>query len=168
MRWSVKFALLAVVVSLGFWSPGVAGESTTFDRMVAQYEAVRLALLHDGTDDVAGAAHHIHRLAAELEDSLDPQTAGISPENVEELREILPSIQESSSELAKAAAISEARESFGALSKALVQYRRLVTDPTPAVAFCSMAQKVWLQPSGEIGNPYYGQSMARCGEFVSK
>jgi hypothetical protein len=31
-----------------------------------------------------------------------------------------------------------------------------------------MAQKVWLQPKGEIGNPYYGQSMARCGEFVSE
>ena len=44
----------------------------------------------------------------------------------------------------------------------------LVKNPAPAVAFCSMTQKVWLQPSGEIGNPYYGQSMARCGEFVSQ
>jgi hypothetical protein len=31
-----------------------------------------------------------------------------------------------------------------------------------------MAQQVWLQPKGEIGNPYYGQSMARCGEVVSE
>ena len=44
----------------------------------------------------------------------------------------------------------------------------LVKNPAPAVAFCSMAQKVWLQPSGEIGNPYYGQSMAWCGKFVSQ
>ncbi len=168
MHWSLRFTVLAMVCCVGSWSTVLAGEPTTFDRMMSRYETIRLALLHDGMDDLADAARGIHRLSTELEDSLDPQTAGISPENVEELREILPSIQESSSELAKAAAISEARESFGELSKALVQYRRLVTGPVPAVAFCSMAQKVWLQPSGEIGNPYYGQSMARCGEFVSQ
>ena len=168
MHWLVKVTVLAMIVCVGFGSTGTAGESTIFERMVSQYEMIRLALLHDGMDDVAESAHGIHRLAADLEGDFDPQSAGIRPEDAEELRTILSSIQESSSKLAKAAAISEARESFGVLSKALVQYRRLVTDPEPAVAFCSMAQKVWLQPSGEIGNPYYGQSMARCGEFVSQ
>jgi hypothetical protein len=59
------------------------------------------------------------------------------------------------------------RAAFGSLSKALVRYRQLVPDPAPVVVFCSMAQEVWLQPEGEIGNPYYGQSMARCGDVVS-
>jgi hypothetical protein len=32
-----------------------------------------------------------------------------------------------------------------------------------------MHKKSWLQPAGdEIGNPYAGQSMPKCGEVVSK
>ena len=50
----------------------------------------------------------------------------------------------------------------------MVRYRQLVPDPQPVVVFCSMAQKVWLQPKGEIGNPYYGSSMLRCGKVVSR
>ena len=36
------------------------------------------------------------------------------------------------------------------------------------VAWCSMSKKSWLQPAGEIGNPYYGKEMPRCGEVVGK
>jgi hypothetical protein len=44
----------------------------------------------------------------------------------------------------------------------------MLTEPNTVVVYCAMAEKVWIQPKGEIGNPYYGQSMARCGEVVSK
>ena len=52
----------------------------------------------------------------------------------------------------------------------MVQYRAQVEgDELPVVMYCSMAKKSWLQlAGGEIGNPYYGQSMARCGEAVGQ
>ncbi len=34
------------------------------------------------------------------------------------------------------------------------------------VVFCPMAKKAWIQPEGEIGNPYLGQEMPTCGEVV--
>ena len=36
----------------------------------------------------------------------------------------------------------------------------------PAGAYCPMHKRSWLQPDGEIGNPYGG--MPRCGEIVAK
>jgi hypothetical protein len=45
---------------------------------------------------------------------------------------------------------------------------KMVGGKGTIVAFCSMTKKSWLQPKGEIGNPYYGKSMPRCGEVVSK
>ena len=32
-------------------------------------------------------------------------------------------------------------------------------------AYCPMAQKPWLQEGSTLANPYYGTSMATCGEF---
>lgn len=168
MRWSLNIALITLLVGLGPWSPGDGGEPSTFQQIVSQYEKIRLALLHDGLDGVSESAQQIRSLAADLEGRFDLQSAGVGPEGAAELRKLLPSIREASGQVGRAETITDARESFAVLSKALVQYRKLVADPAPAVAFCSMAQKVWLQPSGEIGNPYYGQSMARCGEFVSQ
>ena len=49
----------------------------------------------------------------------------------------------------------------------MVRYRAEVEGERPAVGYCPMAAKSWLQLDGEeIGNPYYGQSMASCGEVV--
>jgi hypothetical protein len=31
-----------------------------------------------------------------------------------------------------------------------------------------MAQKAWIQPKGEIGNPYLGQEMPKCGDVVKE
>jgi hypothetical protein len=161
-------ALVTLILALGFLSPGGAEEPSTFEQMVSSYETIRLALLHDHLDDVSESAGKIRALAARLEDGPTSEAAGIRPAGVEELRELLPSVREAAARMEEAQGIAGVRDSFGALSKALVRYRRLVEGPAPAVAFCSMAQQVWLQPSGEIGNPYYGQSMARCGEFVSQ
>ena len=160
---------LLLIVTLG---PGtgstLAGESSTFDRMVTHYESIRQALLNDKTEGVAEAARHIQHLAQRLEADFSEEAAGIRPDAAGELGAVLPTIGEAAATLTEAETLADARESFGKLSKAMVQYRRMTPDPHPAVAFCSMAQELWLQPTGEIGNPYYGQSMARCGEFVSE
>lgn len=159
--------LLAMVLAFGL-GPTLAGKSSTFDSMLTHYESIRQALVNDGTEDVADNARRIQHLVHALEAEFSAEAAGIRPDTADDLRPLLPSIREAAEQLAGSASIAEARESFGKLSKALVQYRQMIANPSPVVAFCSMVDEVWLQPKGEIGNPYFGQSMATCGEFISE
>lgn len=168
MQRSRGLFLLALGMVVTTASAGLAQGSTAFDRMTAHYERIRQALLHDSTDQVATAAARIGDVLEALEANLDETAAGIRPGSGDDLRALLPAIRAAAADLAGAENIAEAREAFGAMSKAMVRYRQLTPEPELAVAFCSMAQQVWLQPKGEIGNPYYGQSMARCGEIVSE
>jgi hypothetical protein len=158
---------VAVVLTAASVLAHSAGPSA-FERLMTDYEAIRQALLHDGMEGVAEHARAIEETTREIGEQLAPGPTWVSPEKIREIEQLLPSIRESSSRLANADTIEEARGGFGDLSRHLVRYRQMGTDSETAVAFCSMAQKVWLQPKGEIGNPYYGQSMARCGEFVSE
>lgn len=74
----------------------------------------------------------------------------------------------------KAAALEEtgdlaaARKAFSDLSDAVIKYRDTRCCAKPAVAYCSMEKKSWLQPAGEIGNPYVGASMRKCGEITKE
>ena len=164
----VALTVLALTLVIGASATLMADEISAFVRIAGPYEAIRQALLEDSMDGVADTAAKIEHRLDELEANFSVTAAGIRPDGLEELREILPELRAAAAEVGSADTLDDARESFGGLSKALVRYRALVADPAPVVAFCSMAQKVWLQPDEEIGNPYYGQSMARCGEIVSK
>ncbi len=159
--------IFSMLLALGIGSTRAA-ESSTFERMLTHYESIRQALLNDETEGVADHARHIEHLAHALEQDFSEETAGIRGDRADDLRALLPTLREAAGKLAESANITDARTSFGELSRAMVRYRQMTADPLPAVAFCSMARAVWLQPQGEIGNPYYGQSMARCGEFVSE
>jgi copper/silver efflux system protein len=65
--------------------------------------------------------------------------------------------------------IEKARLAFAALSDAMIAYRATTTsEPKPQVAYCSMAKHSWLQPKGNITNPYYADpAMRSCGEVTS-
>lgn len=89
-------------------------------------------------------------------------------EDADGLKALLPDVVEAAGKLAGAGDIAAAREAFFLLSKRLARYREMVGGERPAVAYCPMVKKSWLQPLGEIGNPYHGQSMPRCGEIVSE
>jgi hypothetical protein len=49
-----------------------------------------------------------------------------------------------------------------------VKLRASTPGDRPAVAYCSMEKKSWLQPRGEITNPYVAAPMRACGEFRDK
>jgi hypothetical protein len=170
MRRSAMLILFfaAGISAIGAQAAPVGGEPSAFDRIGTHYETIRLALLQDTTDGVAVAASHIGHELEVLGGGFSAEAAGTVDGTEQQLRGILPKIRSATNELRVAGDLEQAREAFGKLSEAMVHFRQMVRDPGPVVVFCSMAQAAWLQPKGEIGNPYYGQGMARCGEVVSE
>jgi len=141
--------VLGLLLVLAACSAALADEPAVYREISGHYEAIRQALLHDTTEDIARHAESIMEIAS-----------GAS--------EQYPAIKDSAAKLQSSGTLAEAREAFGELSKPMVRLRQMISNPESVVVYCSMAKKAWLQPEGEIGNPYYGQSMARCGKIVSE
>ena len=108
------------------------------------YESVRQALLGQSLADVRARSSALAGAAAE-----SSQT----------------DVAARAAQVARAESIASARDAFAALSDAMIVYRREVKATAPAIAYCPMAKRSWLQPRGAIGNPYYDASMSACGEF---
>ena len=67
--------------------------------------------------------------------------------------------------LVEAADIAAARDAFGPLSDAFIEYANEVGLGDLKVAFCPMANKSWVQADGSIANPFHGSLMLTCGVF---
>jgi hypothetical protein len=143
-------------------------EPTVFEAISKDYEAIRQALLNDTTTGVAKSAATIAELSRDLDAACDEKTATLRPGSAGDCRELMPTIGDAASRLTRSGGLAATREAFGDLSKSMVNYRQMVQQPESIVVYCSMAEGIWLQPAGEIGNPYYGQEMARCGQVVSE
>lgn len=159
-------ALLSVLLLSGIST--AQADNTAFDLMVEHYDAIRLQLLDDSTLGVAEHAVEIANVAGRLSDRFDPVQAAVEPASRADCLRLLVDIKTGASELAEATQLEETREQFGVLSAPMVHYYEMTGRKDRVVVFCPMLKQVWLQPSGEIGNPYYGTSMPRCGEIVSK
>jgi hypothetical protein len=71
-------------------------------------------------------------------------------------------------QLASVGDLAAAREKFGTLSDAIVNYMdglHLTPPEGVRVAFCPMVKKPWLQEGSVLANPYYGSGMPTCGSF---
>ena len=146
-------ALVAALLGL-FAAPAArAAETAPFDAMADHYEAIWKALTADSLDGVAEHADAIAEIASTAE---HPAAAA----------EAAPEIAQQARSLAAAEDLTAARGAFGDLTKPLVRYRKAVGAERLQVAFCPMAKKAWLQPEGEIENPYFGTEMLSCGSFV--
>jgi Cu(I)/Ag(I) efflux system membrane protein CusA/SilA len=77
-----------------------------------------------------------------------------------------PEIAAQAHAVAEAGDIEKARQAFAVLSEATISYRATADEnPKPQVVYCSMAKHSWLQPKGQITNPYYADpAMRSCGE----
>ena len=166
-RIAVIMGLVAMVFT-AFVPVATADEGSAFESLNENYEAIRIALLHDHMKDVSKNARAIEDGATKLHHHFSASHAGVSEDGAAACQALLPEISKTAGLLAQATDIKEARDAFGELTKPMVRYREMVSGERPVVVYCSMAKKAWLQPEGEIGNPYYGQSMARCGDVVSK
>jgi hypothetical protein len=107
--------------------------------LFARYEAVRQALLKQKIADVQSSAKAL---------------ADAAKDNAE--------VAKAATAVANAKDIKAARTAFGTLSDELIKVRNAAKGDRPAIGFCPMVNKSWLQTRGEIGNPY-DSAMAKCG-----
>ncbi len=166
----VGLGLLALVaLSLpALSSPAIAQESeeVEFRHFLEHYEMVRLELLNDTFQATSGHGREMLQVLTGLAGNWSADRAGVAPENGKAAQELLPELTAAATELSSAKDIKAVRDAFYSLSKPLVRYRSLLSGDQPAVAYCPMAKRSWLQPGTKLGNPYYGQSMPTCGEVV--
>jgi Cu(I)/Ag(I) efflux system membrane fusion protein len=160
-------AALACVLSILLTMPihAEAGTSEDLTTALKPYEQIRVQLLNDTLDGVAVAANELHKVAVEKKKTLGGAHAKHSEES-HKLSVILDEIAAGTETIQKAAGIEGARDGFYEVSKALVRYRNLVNGEDGVVAYCPMVKRSWIQPEGELGNPYKGQTMPTCGEVV--
>lgn len=149
--------------------PALAADSGDGYRAVLEpYEAVRQALVADDLAVARQGAESLQDQVRHLRHHLTPAAAGVPAEGLDAVEALLPEIEQAAGELTGAGDLEAARDAFYALSKPLVRWRQAAGEG-PAVLYCSMKKRSWLQPDGETpGNPYYGQEMPSCGEVVSK
>ena len=114
------------------------------DPVFASYEQVRQALLHDSIAEAKSAAGPL-----------------ASAKNTK--------IAQHAASLQKASDLAAARQAFAALSNEVIKYRDAQAGERPVVAYCPMVKQSWLQPKGEIGNPYATDvSMRKCGSITKQ
>jgi hypothetical protein len=114
--------------------------------LFTKYEAVRQGLLKSSLADV-------QKNAAAL--AKDARTAKNNAVAVQ------------ADAVAKSADLVQARTAFGALSDEMVKVQKSTAGTRPAVYYCSMVKKSWLQAKGKVGNPY-DSNMAMCGELKAE
>ena len=162
MKRPLALVLLAVVLT----AAAHAAPKSGFDAVLVHYESVRQALLADRWDRTTiAAAAQLRAEAAAVAKAPTAESAAVLAAKVGDVEALLPEVDRAAAALAGANDLAAAREAFYRLSMPLVRWRG-ATGRGPAVAFCPMAKKSWLQPPGQIGNPYMGKGMLRCGELV--
>jgi hypothetical protein len=155
-----------LVIVLGINLPVSGAEATSFQNVLEHYEPVRIALLNDSMDGVNENGKAIAAELRALEADFSAERAGATGETIDVVQEKLDEMIAAADLIAGAKTLDAARDGLYALSKPLVRWRQGVADGgRPAVAYCPMHKRSWLQPDGEIGNPYGG--MPRCGSIVS-
>jgi hypothetical protein len=137
-------------------------------EMSSHYEAIRLALLGDSLNSVDMHAKAIHQQAKKLAEQTSPAKVGEAESGAIDIGVALKEIESATAGLAAAGDLVTAREDFFALTKPMARYRKHVGADGTVVVYCSMEKKAWIQPEGEIGNPYLGQEMPKCGEIVGE
>ncbi len=163
-----RILALAATAALLALPVAAASDGTAYDRIGRHYEAIRVQLVHDSTAGVAAHAREISKIAAGLTETFDPAAAAVGSSNAEDCLKLLPELRAAADRLAGTRDLASARDAFGSLSTTMVRYRKMAGGDS-VVVYCPMTEKAWVQPEGEIGNPYFGSAsaMARCGQIVT-
>ena len=162
MKKTFLICVLSLLVGATSWAAG----ASSFDAVMEHYEPIRLALLEDSMDGVNENGEAIAAELRGLEADFSSDRAGALGEAVSVVQEKLDEMIAAADAIASAKSLEAARDGFYALTKPMVRWREgLAQSDRPAVAYCPMHKRSWMQPGEEIGNPYGG--MPGCGSIVS-
>jgi hypothetical protein len=132
----------------------------SFTAVQRPYDAVRLAFTADRLPDAKKEAAKL-RTAAQAEVAWAKTASGRGPE----LAAPFTTVAAAAAKIERASSITDARKAFGEASEALRAAMRIAERDDFLVVYCPMVKLHWLQPKGEIRNPY-GSAMPNCGRTV--
>lgn len=153
--------VLSSVVPLGAADNPGKCPACSFTAVQQPYDAVRLALSADRLPAAKKEALKL-RMAAEAEAAWAKTAAGRGPE----LAKPFTAVAAGASKIEWAPSITDARKAFGESSEALRAALKIAERDDFLVVYCPMVKLHWLQPRGEIRNPY-GSTMPNCGRVLN-
>ena len=151
---------LLLVVPLGAADNPGKCPACSFNAVQQPYDAVRLALTADRLPAAKKEAAKL-RTVAEAEAAWAKTATGRGPELVKPFT----SVAAGAAKIERASSITDARKAFGESSEAMRAALKIAERDDFLVVFCPMVKLHWLQPKGEIHNPY-GAAMPNCGRVV--
>jgi Cu(I)/Ag(I) efflux system membrane fusion protein len=144
-EWSRQDSLIAALESkmgaLGHEEPGAA-------EILKAYYSIRSILAADSQDGVAKLADGIAGTA---------KNSGL----IDPARRL--------AQVARGNDIGQTREALKPLSENLIAYLQIhgtSDEQAPVAYYCPMADASWIQDAPDMGNPYYGSSMLKCGTEI--
>ena len=152
------FLLLALPLAAAE-NPGKCS-ACSFSAVQQPYDAVRLALTAGGLPSAKAEAAKLSN-AAEAEAAWAGKATGRGPELVAPWTRVAAA----AAKIEKAASITDARKAFGEASEAMRTALAIAERDDLVVVYCPMVKLHWIQPKGEIRNPY-GSRMPNCGQVV--
>ena len=166
----MKHVKLAVVLTLGLMILAAFATVVLADQKSEEKskkgEVMAKAPASDEASEILGHYFAIRELLAYDKTEGISQQVKEMTQRLDGLIESLQAIRTASNGL-KADDLKQAREGFGPLSDAVLSYVKEFGFSGEAYSFhCSMVDKGWLQEHDQIGNPYYGSEMFKCGEMT--
>ena len=162
----MKLHLLVVSVILLIAGSLTAAEMSKFDIEMMKITEYYLVIQNDLASD---KTNNVKEMAMKMQEEIKMLRLHKSEEPVRvEYRDLPEELDKQVKKLMKASDIKEIREVFMELSKPMARWATMDKPAEINVAYCPMAPGSWLQKGEEIRNPYYGASMLKCGEIVSK
>lgn len=158
-----KIALALFLLSvLPLGATGNPGKcpACSFNAVQQPYDAVRLALTAGSLPAAKKEAAKL-RTAAEAEVGWAKTSTGRGPELVKPFTNVAAAARM----IERASSITDARRAFGESSEAMRAALKVAERDDFLVVYCPMVKLHWLQPKGEIRNPY-GAAMPNCGRVV--
>ena len=152
--------LLLPVLTAGVAANPAKCPACSFSAVQQPYDAVRLALTEDRLSAAKQEAGKL-RSAAEAEAAWAKTATGRGPE----LAKPWASVAAAAGKIEHASTILDARRAFGESSDALRRAALIAGRDDLVVAYCPTVKLHWLQPKGELRNPY-GVAAPKCGRVV--
>lgn len=158
-----RMASITLLLIAAAGAVSAAAADSPFEAVFRPYDSARRALMRDDLRGARSAAGQVSAAAREAE----KRAAGGTNRGkaLPPCCQPLPEIARAADDVAKAADLAVARTAFGRMSAALIRYRNGQGSRQGIEVFCPIVKRSWLQPPGQIGNPYFGPARTNCGEI---